>query len=475
MSIPKQVLVIQDPGLGFVDDAELIPAYIGVSSGGATGTVYSFTDPQDVVDTLGEGPLVQAVAYGLKAGGKPIRAVKGSETTAATTSSITRVGATGPTMSVTGAAANTYAVTVVITQGGALGVGKFKYTLDGVNYSPELTLAASYEFPRTGITATFSAGTYVAGETYSFDTAAAQMNATNASDAMEVLKNSGKAFQFVVLPGEYASASAASLVGAGMALDLADMEDAFLHRRAMMDAGSTEDDPDDVIDDFAGSVSDKRVAAFYGYARVAAGASFQGYANPMQPAVVVAAARAASVVASTDLARFASGPLTGVTEITHDEFFEESGLDDAHISTLRSWPQVDGFYVTNCYLLSPPGSDFLYWQHGIVFDIACDTCYKAQLPYMNASVRVLTDGSGKINPVDAADIDRVVEAKLRQALTEPTNAEGTRGFVSGLSYKVDRDYDVLSNSKVRAKLRIVPLGYIKELETNVGFTAKLGA
>lgn len=472
MSAPQQILQIQDPGLGFVQQASTVAALIGVSSGGTANAVVSFTDPQDVVDALGEGPLVQLACSVLKAGGKPVRCVRCNTTTAAANSAVVQVGS-GPAVTLSGTAKNDYDATVEMVLGGALGTATFKYTLDGgETWSPVLTTTGggTYLMPSTGVTLTFAAGTHVAGTTHTFTCTCAIPDAGDLQDAIAAL--AGTEFRFIAIAGKFATATASAAAAAGVATEMASLESAFYHRRCMMDCGSNETAAD-VLTDFVAVFSDKRVAPVFGECRMVSSAGYRGYGNPMVSVVNAFAVRAAASLPSTDLARFASGALIGVTEITYDGNTDASGLDDAHVGTLRTFPHANGFYITNCYLASPPGSDFLYWQHGIVFDIACDTAYEAQLPYMNASVRVLTDGTGKINPLDAADINRVVETKLRAQLSSPINAEGRAGHVSGLSYRVDEDYDVLNNNKVRAKLRIVPLGYIKTMETNVGFAVSV--
>lgn len=471
MTVPNQIITIRDPGLGFIEEASQIPVLVGPCSGGSANTVYVFNDPGDVVSTLGEGPVVQLACFVLVNGGGPVMVVKTNVTTAAANGAITKGNGAAPTVTVAGSPRNDYSVVLEVMATGALGVGTFRYTLDGVSYSPTITIpgGGTYSPVNTGLTLTFPSGTYTVGDTYSFTSTAGIPNASQIDSAFDAVIASQRDWRFGAVASVFASAAASATAAGGITTAMATQLASFYHRRVLLDCGSL-GTAAAVLTDFAAVFTDERVAPVYGKCVLQSAAPYMGYETPSVSSVFVFAAAAAAALPSTDLARFANGSLPTVTSISHDEDQLESGLDSAKIGTLRTWPHASGFYITNCYLKSAAGSDFVYWQHGIVFDIACDTVYEAQLPYMNASVRVLTDGTGKINPLDAADIDRVVNAKLRARLTEPTNAEGRAGHVSGLNYGVDLNYNVLTNSKVRAKLRMVPLGYVKTFEADVGFS-----
>lgn len=78
----------------------------------------------------------------------------------------------GPAVSAAGTPDATRDFVVEITTGGALGVGKYRWSKDGGATWDEsnLTLAASDALGATGITASFAAGTYVLGTRYSWGT-----------------------------------------------------------------------------------------------------------------------------------------------------------------------------------------------------------------------------------------------------------------------------------------------------------------
>ena len=93
MPAPEVKLTIKDGALGLPPpDASGVQAKIGVSSLGAENTVYTFTSKDDLVSTLGTGPLVEAAGIALGGGG-PVHVIKATASVpAASAATATRVG-----------------------------------------------------------------------------------------------------------------------------------------------------------------------------------------------------------------------------------------------------------------------------------------------------------------------------------------------------------------------------------------------
>jgi hypothetical protein len=191
-----------------------------------------------------------------------------------------------------------------------------------------------------------------------------------------------------------------------------------------------------------------------------------GYSHPRQSGLAEKSARAAANLISTALHRVASGALTGVQAIEHDEY-QSPGVDDLRVSSLRTWPGRPGFYITRGRLASPPGSDFQFTHNGFVMDVACATVVRAQQAWIGKSFR--TTSSGTLDPLDAEDLRQDVLKQLRAQLTEPMNAEGKRGHVSALDYRVDLTNNVLVSGQILTEVAIRPLGYADFFVTQIGF------
>jgi hypothetical protein len=478
MAIPGQTINITDPGLGLTEPAGTVALYLGCSELGTVDTVYSFSGKQAALDTLGQGPLTEAVCTSLDIAGGPVLAVRLTGGTAASSGAVTstRVSTSTGTVVVTvGTAFDAYEVIVEVLSTGGVGIGTFKYSLDdGRTYSAQITIPSggAYVIASSGLTITFAdnAGPvlFEKGDKFEFDTVAPLYTTTNLGTGMAAVLASALNWNFAVLTGQSASTSDGATMFAAFDTHLTTFETNFRYVGGMMDAGI--DSTANAITDYA-AVADSRILVSYGRTDKTSSKPIVGYGTPKQPLVNSIAARAADSLISTDLARFPDGPMTGVVELEHDERQTEV-LDQHGFATSRTFVGVPGFYIANGRIKAPLGSDFQHWQYRRVMDVACDTVYKAQLPFLNTGVRTNADGS--IQEADAVRIEETVKNALEIALKDPKNAEGSAGHVSAFSYTVDRTNNVVSSSTILTDVAIRPLGYAKFITTTIGFAVNVG-
>ncbi len=370
-------------------------------------------------------------------------------------------------------------VVVTCELGGALGTGTYSYSLDGGETSSATRILPSggtFDVPDTGITLTFNAGTYVAGTTYSFPTTPRTFNSADLDAARTAMLAVNTRWKFAVYAGVASAADAATLASAVIG-HMDDLADDFRLMRALMYAGTG---TDAAVNAAFVAVEDLRLALFHSTERVTVANPIEGWRKPFLPTVYNAAAMAAAFTRGTNIGWVGAGaPPNGgrkprVTEITFDEFKEGEQLHDKKINATRTFVGKTGFYFVNGLLKCPAGSDFRYLHWGLAFDLACETAVDAVLPYTNANLQILTDGSGKIRPEVAAKINKQVNAALRAAVLEPLTEQGTPGFFSDVEYKVDETYNILANSKFRGDLRCVPLANTEQAEINAGLTTSIG-
>lgn len=482
MTIPNQTLTIKDPGLGLVEPATNQPILVGCSSAGTVNKLVSVQSPIDAVTAFGQGPLVEDACTVLGIAGGPILMGRANGSVAGVAGSVTQSGG-GPVVSVAGAPYDAYLAKIVVTLGGALGAGKFKYTLENhgmigpdgkaldPTYSAELTIPSggTYAIPNTNLTLTFAAGTYVLDETYTFTCTAPYFAAADLDAFFDVVRLLPNRWRLVHLAGQAASASAAATLAAGLATEMSTQQTLFRYARGFMDCGADTDA--NVLSSFT-AFEDRRVSPCSGMVARISGKPFAGWSVPKLPAVAEITGRAVREQISTHLGRVASGALTGVRAISHDEFTAATPLDVARISTLRTWPNRPGFYITRGRLASPLGSDFKYTHNGFVMDVACTTVVAALQEWANKSFR--TTSTGTIDPRDAADVEQSVRAQLRAQLTEPINAEGKRGHVSDLNFTVDLTNNLNLTGQVNTEVAIRPLGYGEYFTTQIGFALDVG-
>lgn len=477
MSIPRQTLNIRDPGLGLVEQSDTVPLYMGPASIGTVGEIVSCSEKQQVIDAFGQGPLSEAMCFELDAAGGPVLGMRLTGGVAGVAGSVTKtaVGSSTGTVTVAGAPYDAYETILTIMSSGTLGAGTFKYSLDdGVTESEVITIPSggTYAVPNTNLTLTFVPGAgptyFEAGDKHEFDCTAPYVTTTNLGAGFDAIEDSTTFFDFIVLCGRPASASAGATMFASAATRLTSLQNMFRYVGFIMDVGI--DTPTNVATAYA-SVSSARICPCYSTADIASSKPFAGWGTPKLPIYVLVAARAARELISTDLMRTASGALEGVVAIDHNEYLNEV-LDQHKITTLRTWPEQDGFFITNARLKSSAGSDFLYWQHRRIMDTACRTVVQAQGPLAGRGVRTKTNGT--INDKDALRYESIVKDRLREVLVDPTNEEGFQGHVSALNYTISRTNNVLTTFNIATSVAVRPLGYAKTLTTDIGFTANVG-
>ncbi len=477
MSAPTQSITVKDPGVSTVAPANSIPCVAGPCSSGSANVMKSYSSITDLVSDNGQGQAVEMAAEILGKAGGPIRFMKLATSVASANGSVTKtaVGTSTGTVTVAGTAADDYEVEIDIKATGTVGVGTFAYSLDdGKTYSETLTIPSggTYVVPSTGLTLTFVPGAgptfFEKGDHHSFDSTAAMWNASDLANGVTALLADSSKWNFLCLAGKHATAAAANTIFAALDTHLTSFANQFRYVRAMMDGGKE----GDAATITAFTNTSRRILVAYNDSEVASAKPMAGWSNPQRPSVNEMAVRASSQLVSTDLARYKSGPLTGVTAILYDEF-KKATMDDQKFSTLRTFQGVEGFFICNARFKSPAGSDFEFWQHGRVMDEACRVLYESQLKFLSAGVRVNADGT--IDERDAVRIEKEVQADLDAVLLEPRNAEGFNGHVTALVYTISRTAEVLKSRNLVSELAIRPLGYPKLVTTAVGYATAVAA
>lgn len=448
---------------------------MGVAQKGPTNAVSAFSSPGDVIDTFGQGPLSEDLCYYLAIAGGPVYGVRLTGSTAASNSSVTptRVASSTGTIAVSGSALDSYEGRVEIRVTGALGAAQFRYSLDGgYTYSAQIIVPSggTYALTDSGLTLTFagSGSAFEKGDVFTFTTTEATYSTTDLNTGMDVVKADNTPIAAIILSGVFATASASATVAAAMSVHASALFQLYRPIRWMQDAGN------DVVattkTGFA-AFSSERSSICYGRAVCTSGKPIVGRGSPKCSIVRPLAGRAGANLISTDLAWFSLGALPGVQAITHNDYLQQL-MDLDGYTTLRTHQGEPGFFPTNIRLKSASGSDYQFWQHGRVMDVMTTTAYRALLPFLSSSVR--TVGGGVIDPRDAGAWEAKVYDALRTNLLDPDNAQGTQGHASALDVSIDRRNNVLSSGTVKVKSACQPLGYAKQIENELSFTANAG-
>ncbi len=482
--LPSQTITVRDGGIGLTDSGTVYPLVFGHTSAGTVNTLYFSTNQNSLRDTLGQGKAVELALPMITAKGG-VLVMKLATATAGAAGSVTKTVFTTSTgtVTVTGAAYDDYQVRVRIKATGALGVARFDYSLDQLGiaptYSEELTVPAggTYGIPSTNLTLTFVPGAgpiiFENGDYHVFACTAPQYTTSDLATGVAALLLALGSYKIeqVTFTGRSVSAAAGATMAAAISGHMTSLEAKKRWARAIMDAGA--DTAANVITSFS-SFSSNRVAVAFGQADVPTLNSRSGYGVPRQSAAFVLAERAANSDLSENLGRVASGSLR-VSSIVQDEGVTQAFIESHRINTLRTYDGQAGYYPTNGFLKAAAGSDFLYYDWGAVIDRACRIVYDAQQPWMLKKVRVLADGTGRIDPRDAVRIEAMVRAALKAGLMDPISVEGFPGHVSALEYVVDLSNNVLLTRQLKSVCRLVPLAPIESIATEIGFTGSIAA
>lgn len=382
-------------------------------------------------------------------------------------------------------------VRIEIMTAGALGVGRFRYCLDGYSgdtsaertYSETITIPAGGTFavPSLGITLTFddTPTAFVVDDYYLCAVECAASNATNLSTAVTAITASSTKWRFAyfVTSKGNGDATAHALLAAAFQTHLETLAGLSKYRRGII-ASTHEDTAAVTVAAFLNTTA-LRLMIPYGMVRRSSKKPFSGHAFPITNAADVFAARAGASLPSTDLKRVRSGPLAEVVKLFHDEYKTSSQCDDTKLSTLRTYENFAGYYITQARLKSPEGSDFTHWPRGIVMDIACETVNRMLTQEIGKGVRYITNVvndvsyPGVIDPRDRIAIEDSVNAALAAALSTPLNAEGTEGHVTQVVFSISQTQNVLSTGIVVGEVGIAGLAYIDNTSTTLGFVVEL--
>lgn len=485
---PSFDTTIRDGQLGLTSDPNQVPLVVGISSSGTAGLSLQ-TDPNDTLDVLGYGPLTECGLPVMEAAGSALfLKLTGSVAAVPGTITPTRIGTSVGTIAVSGTPNRDYRGIVYITRTtSALGEGKFQYSLDNGNTrSEEITIPSggTYVLPNSGLTLTFAlqSGTpdFELGDVFTWTSTCAFYNTTDLGTGITTLLASplliGRKIQKVFFTGVPATASAAATLAAAIATHMATLESRDHFARALMDCGSS-DTTVSVLSDFVTAFSDTRVAACYGKCEMVSPAPIAGFGLGYVSIVNPVAVRATEAEMSENLGRVLSGPLRGVkaTTLSQDEERNTAFAADNKIITLRTnRNKPGGVYITNGYLKSPVGSDFIYWDYGITLDRACEVLVAGLTNWTLAKLRALTNGSGNLDPRSALTVRASIEPILGSLMTGPTK-DGQEKHVSGQQLSVATNYNFISERKLRVTYRMVPLVPVEGGSITVGLTRELDA
>ncbi|MCR5190330.1 MAG: DUF2586 domain-containing protein [Bacteroidales bacterium] len=121
-------------------------------------------------------------------------------------------------------------------------------------------------------------------------------------------------------------------------------------------------------------------------------------------------------------------------------------------------------YFNDSHTLDDPTSDYAYIENVRTIDKACRGIRSKLLPWLNSPLRV-DPSSGHLE----AGTVKFLETTAGEALVEMEKA----GEISGYKVEIDPAQNVLATSKVEIVVKKVPMGVMRKVEVEIGYTTAL--
>jgi hypothetical protein len=460
MSLPKVNINITDGGLGLITTSAVgKQAKVGVCSVGALNSIIILTDRDQVADALGTGPLADACYDAFAAGASLIYAVRATSDVDGTIGTITKSGTGTGSLSASGTPLDAYDVIVKIITGGNLNEGVFQYSLDGGDtYSAKLTIptTGTYVIPDTGITLTFTTGTgtsFIAGDTFTFTVTAPGASVSSIQTAVDVLLNSSYIYEWIHVVGP----TAQSL---WVALDTLAQEAEADYRYIHFIAECRGPESGETVDEWVSAVVALRND--FASARVSVVAGRLEITDAKTGRLVdrngagIYTGRLSTLDVQSSPGKVIEGALPSINQLNPSGITEGhiDTLDDAGFVTFTQHIGLEGFYITNGRMMAESISDYQYVELRRVMDKLCRNIHIKALRFLNAEA-------------DQKGI-KALEAYLQAPVTQMVkDGELTSGKVI-----IPEDQDILTTSKVKVKIRCVPVPIMRTIEIDIGYTTE---
>jgi len=164
--------------------------------------------------------------------------------------------------------------------------------------------------------------------------------------------------------------------------------------------------------------------------------------------------------------RVKNGALPITAGYIGSETVEDAGGDvtvihDKGYITLRRHVGKAGYFFTDDPTATAATDDYSSLANGRVIDKAIFLSYITYLEELLDEILIDPD-TGQISTAQAKYLQQLATTAIDNAMT-------AIGNISGVTVEVDPSQNVLSTGKVCIKLRIVPVGYAREIEIELGF------
>lgn len=343
----------------------------------------------------------------------------------------------------------------------------FSYTLDdGNSWVGPLAMPVNGAYPlpsglQTGLTLNFAGAACKAGDVFRQECVAPVSTTQDLSDALAAANASQFDFECIHVVGPLDAVSAAVV---SSYITAAENQSSPKPWFAVIEVRDQNPDGTETESAWINAISGTS-PGFQNFAdyRISAAAGFGEILDPLTGRIERRslawpyAGRLMEIPVGVDPGEVALGPVTGITKLYHDEAAREA-LDSQRFATFRTFGRLQGYYVTLGRMLYPVGSDFRKVQYLRVINKAMRLVYDALLIYVNSRIKVDAK-TGRILEKQARAIELPIVTLLKTILGDNITEPRVR---------VDRTRNMIVESKLSAKVGIVPVGYAEIVEFGIG-------
>lgn len=447
-------------------------AVVGPCTLGPSNTPTLCWSATDVTTTFGVGPAVEAACYEIKHTGRPVLFVRTDTFDDGGYSDLDVDGVEGTSVITTNAGTEPVddaECAVEFVTGGTVGTAGITYRTssdDGRTWAAPVALgtANSITFgPNARIN--LAAGTIAALDRVTFRAFAPQWDTAQLTAAVTAVRSSLEKIQILEVVGPLDSVSFSALHAiAATFVEYGKEGITVIGHARMPDMGETEAAYKSAMDtEFSGSVS-RQIVLCYGASEIRSAVDEKTlYRRPVSFPV---ASRVVNISIGTDPAFRGLGALPDTSIVDarkfpkhHDER-QTPGADDSRFTTLRTWPdEGPAPFVNNCRLMSEIGSDFEFVQSLRLINRG-SLIVRRVLDRRSSDGLLVDEKTGFIDEALAEDIDTAVEEALTKELLDTRQC-------SAVDFVLSRTDNILSTKRLRGRLRITPLAYLKQAEVDV--------
>jgi len=453
---PRVTVRFEDGNLGLITPSGAgLQAKIGVSSIGGLGVPTRTARLTDVRNSFGYGPLASALAVALIES-KPVLGIRVPASVAGVNSAVTAVGTGTSVGTVAGAAYDGTDVVLTVSRSAAnLAAGPaVRININSTDLG-ERAVPVSGIVPvgDTGLTVTFAAGSFVAGDTYALSSTAPGTTLGDIASTLEAFLATRTPVRFIHILG-----AATPALGAAVDALLSTAESAGFYTHAVLDASPR--NAGETVAQYDARLNAQWAA--FASNRVSVAKEGGVIYNPLsqrsevRPASWPATMRRTTVPVGEDASRIRTGYLRGVSEVTVDA--GQTSAPGRFIS-LMTLDGSQGAYVAAWPMMSPAGSDFELVQSREVIDEAARAGRAAAFDYLGDDVPV-DPVTGHITEEEALSIEAFITGRVRAQLGSSA---------SGARVVIDREINILSTRRLEYDVFVVPLGYLREIIVRVGY------